>query len=778
MKRAVGNGGVSKSIEKRLAEVRLCWNCFRFVRWISMLGTALALLAMALGVAIYCGLVATKVQALTLLCILAGCAVLSLAAVFIAIGTSPPKRTWLAGVLESADRRLQDRLNTLLFLQGQPGPRQVQTAGVFARIVSQTDRVLNEGTRIFPFSPKSTLAWLAGFLVILGCCLWLNYHFAPWARLRGSSSRLASQQPEPLPQIAFQATNYVEPSHPWGEIRITDPGTDLKLAKADVVPLSIEVAANQDLKKTAWYSSVNGDEEQTHELPPSADPHYAAYQTTIRLDQLGLSDWDVMTYYARAATDPTNTFASEVYFIEIRPSYKDILKIPGGQNGQAYATLNGISFLIIRQQHVIRETQQYAQRPPPEEKDRELERGRLALAEGELGNAVEHLYAEMTGKMPNKPGDSLDNLSKAQGSLSAAGALLRNNALADAQNNERAALSELVAARKAFQKAVSARSGDFNQANPGEDVTSATSADSLKSLSAVAESSDESKSAREFVQKTLDQQKDLEQQTKSNRLEDGSELAQKEEGLVTNLNNFAEQHPGGFKGAEKESEHAQQAMKRTAALMREKAGAAAGAAHDATQRLEQLGSAMKGDADRQQLADAYRLRQMLDREIRAFDRLAKTNSDAKTSAEDLDSVTEAAQQTIDELKKNVDQQFAQRGDKGFGRPLRDALSGQAKADLDEKLSALRSAASDSDRRERAGVARAALEELGNAFDGSQPASLQEARRIDSLKLDPVEASVPVTGREDRPELIHVDPERLPSVYRSRIQTYFQKLSEK
>jgi len=46
----------------------------------------------------------------------------------------------------------------------------------------------------------------------------------------------------------------------WGEVRITEPGADLKVTKLDVVPLQIEAAANQSLKK--WpASAINGADE-------------------------------------------------------------------------------------------------------------------------------------------------------------------------------------------------------------------------------------------------------------------------------------------------------------------------------------------------------------------------------------------------------------------------------------------------------------------------------------------------------------------------------------
>ena len=71
-----------------------------------------------------------------------------------------------------------------------------------------------------------------------------------------------------------------------------------------------------------------------------------------------------MTYYAKANTEKENSFASDVYFLEVRPFREDILKMPGGESGEAYQCLSELSALISRQQHVIRQTHQHLQNPP------------------------------------------------------------------------------------------------------------------------------------------------------------------------------------------------------------------------------------------------------------------------------------------------------------------------------------------------------------------------------------------------------------------------------
>src|SRR5262249_38347178 len=149
--------------------------------------------------------------------------------------------------------------------------------------------------------------------------------------------------------------------------------------------------------------------------PAPSEPRYALYRPTLYLDDLNLSDWDVVTYYAKADTEKENSFASEVYFLEVRPFREDILKLPGGQGGEAYQRLNEISSLINRQEHVIRQTHQYVQRPPEQENVRVQDRKKLEQAESDLRDSTRHLYAKTLAELQKKrAGLDLENLARAE----------------------------------------------------------------------------------------------------------------------------------------------------------------------------------------------------------------------------------------------------------------------------------------------------------------------------------------------------------------------------
>ncbi|HEY5915227.1 MAG TPA: hypothetical protein VJA21_31930 [Verrucomicrobiae bacterium] len=715
-------------LETSLNRAEFRWKWHRFVQRSSVLGIVVGLLLLLLGVSILQGWITDQNLVLALFGVLCAASLVAWMILVIAIMAATLDRRWLASVVERADRRFLDRLHTLLFLEGRRGDQPTESFAV--HIARQAQAVLAEKTPPGPFSPATPLAWLGAFALVVAGLLLFNHSFAPWQRL------VAAQKTKPPPveaadkplELSGPSTNNFEQNKTWGEVRITDPGMDLKLTKVDVVPLQIEAAANQALRDVRWFSTVNGATETQHPLPPPAEPRYAVFQPTIYLDEYGLSDWDVMTYYARADTEPTNSYASEVYFLEVRPFREDILKMPGGAGGKAYRALSELSGLIGRQQHVIRQTHQHIQRPPEQETLRTQDRKKLAEAEHDLGGAAQHLYAKMAAEMENQSiGDALDNLAKAEKSLESANRHLQNNVMPEAQNQERLALAELIAARKMFQKAVTDDPGAFDEQNPDQEEPPPI-AESSRKLKEMAEFRDEAKAAREFVGKTLEQQRDLERRTRAAPLTQYSRLSEQERQLQRSLGDFQEQHPQVFKGTKTESDQAQKLMSKAADTLQNRSGEARTATQQATSALEQLSQAMQDQAAGHQLADAYKLKQMLDRQIQKFDQ--RSRPDSKMPDEELQSTVKEAKQTVDQLKKTAEQEPTR---ELFGEPLRDALSGQNKVDLDAKLQKLQAAQDEATKQEAAGEAKQRLANVSKAFSDSEPKALQMARQNDSLK---------------------------------------------
>jgi hypothetical protein len=713
-------------LETSLNRAEFRWKWLRFLRLSFTLGIVVCALAIALAFAIISGVVTSKGLAITALVAVVGLGLLAWLVILITVLAGTPARPWLAAAVERVDRRLLDRLNTLLLLESK---RQARHAESFAgRIAQQTESVLAEKPSPTTFPDKRPAFHLFAFIVAVVATICVYHFYSPWQRLLAAQAQklLTAPRPEAPLELSAPAANNLEQKQDWGEVRITDPGSDLKVTKVDVVPLQIEAAANQSLKKVGWFSAVNGAAETSHDLPPPAEPRYAVYQPTLYLDEFGLADWDVMTYYARANGERTNSFASDVYFLEVRPFREDILKMPGGEGGKAYQCLNQMTALINGQQHVIRETHQHIQKPPAQENLQAQDRAKLAEAENDLGESSDHLYAQMAAEMENKPiGPALDALARASKSLSEAGSLLKTNALTEAPNRERRALTELVAARKIFQKAVSDNPKAFEERDPEE---SPPVAETAKKLSEIAEFRNETQAGRQFVQKTLDQQRNLERRAKGPTDRNQPQLAQQERELQKSLEDFQHQHPQVFTGAEGQSQAAEQAMSKAAEAMEGKHKDSSQATRQATEELEKLNQAISDQSATRQLADAYKLKQMLDRQIGEFDQFAKTSNNIPE--QDLQNAANQARQTVDQLKKAAEQDPTR---DAFSQPLRDALSGTNKVDLDTKLNELQQASDQAAKKEKSGEVRNGLQNVSKAFAASEPKALQAARQSDALK---------------------------------------------
>src|SRR5262249_42131443 len=152
-----------------------------------------------------------------------------------------------------------------------------------------------------------------------------------------------------------------------------------------------------------------------------------------------------------------------------------------------------------------------------------------------------------------------------------------------------------------------------------------------KKLNEMAEFRNESKAAQDLVQKALEQQKNIEQQARDTPTDSFANLAQQQKQLLQSLQAFEQQHPKPFQGAQDQSQKAQQAMERAGEALEEKASKARSATRDATEQLQKLTDAMKSSSAEQQLADAYKLKQMLDQQIQTFGQCSKPGNNVSAS---------------------------------------------------------------------------------------------------------------------------------------------------
>ena len=692
---------------------------------------ALATLAvLLLGIAMIRGWLAETSLAIGLFALLAGAALLAWLVAAIKVGTEQVDRRRLAAKWEGADPRFLDRVNTLVFLEKKY--RSDPARWFWTRIAGQTRGLLAAKQASVHFSPVRPLAHLGVFAILLATTIFVYQKYSPWQRMQAAQDARkarAARAQKKVPELALPTNNVAEENKPWGEVRITDPARDMKVTKVDVVPLQIEAAANQPLKKVGWFSTINGAAETSHELPPPPEPRYAVYQPTLYLDELRLADWDVLTYYANARAGPGGLYASDVYFLEVRPFREDILKLPGGEGGKAYQELSEMTSLIERQQHIIRQTHQYEQASQDQAKLREQDRKKLSGAEDDLGESVKHLYARMASEMENKPiGEALDNLARAEKSLGGASKSLQDDVMPEAGNRERSALAELVAARKIFQKAVSDNPSAFaDNGQNNHDEPTPTAGDSKK-LNDIAEFRNEAKAAQDFMQKAVEQQKQIAQKTALLPRNLQPPLADDENKLKKSLDDFQQQHPRVFHDVTNEFNRAAQSLGNAADSLQKKAPNAPANAQTAAQELEKLQTAMQNNATGRQLADAYRLKQMLDQQIKRLDQLQQSTNDIPDA--DTQRAAGNSRETLNQLRQVAENKPTS---DAFGPQLRDSLTGANQSGMDSQLNQLAQAQGNDGKKAAAGSAMQGLQKVSQAFTQSQPSALQSAQKNDALK---------------------------------------------
>jgi myosin heavy subunit len=96
----------------------------------------------------------------------------------------------------------------------------------------------------------------------------------------------------------------------------------------------------------------------------------------------------------------------------------------------------------------------------------------------------------------------------------------------------------------------------------------------------------------------------------------------------------------------------------------------------------------------------------------------------------VDRTASEARETLNQLKKVAEQEPTR---DAFGPPLRTALNGTNKMELDSKLARLQLAQDEPTRQQRAGEAKDALSKVSKAFEESEPKAMQMAQKADSLK---------------------------------------------
>jgi hypothetical protein len=253
---------------------------------------------------------------------------------------------------------------------------------------------------------------------------------------------------------------------------------------------------------------------------------------------------------------------------------------------------------------------------------------------------------------------------------------------------------------------------EFTEKPDGEPTPTADAKDKLERM---AEFRNEQKAAQDFMKEAVEKQKSLAQRANRQQPASFNQLAPEEKTLEKSLEDFQAQHPQAFRNAKDEMKAAGQSMNNAAQNLEKRNAAAKKDTQQAAEKLEQLRQAVQKQDAVQQLADAYKLKEMLDQEIKTLGQCQ--NSGGRMSDAQVQRTASAAKATTDQLKKLAEQTPAS---DVFGPKLGESLSNVNKQLLDQKLDEAGTARGDEAKQQAAGAAKSGLEKVAQAFDESQP----------------------------------------------------------
>ncbi|HUY33951.1 MAG TPA: hypothetical protein VMV69_14485 [Pirellulales bacterium] len=718
-------------IENQLERTQRQWQFQRFAQHTATLAAAVSLSVLLFGVAIVLGWMTNTWLVVGCLIALGAVAFFTWALMAMVVAAGAPQRRWLAAALENAHRPLMDRLNTLAYLDETGDGRRKELAPL---IEQQAREVLLKTEPPYPFSPDRLVVHGVVFFVLLLTTVLFYAQFHPWRMLQAAGATVdAGLKTPPLDIPADQPAADSSPTArddvAWGEVRISEPGCDLRLTRLDVVELQIEAAANRPLKQVEWYTAVNGGPDQTHPLPPPEEPKYAVYRPELDLREFGLQEWDVLSYWAKAAGEEGQAWQSDIYFVEIFPFRAELDNLPGGREGPNYAVLKQMTAMVARQQDVIRQAHRLAQLPADRAEGRKKRFELLAAEEADLGRSARHLAADIGNRIEKEvTKDLLDHIEQDRAAFEKAESALKQDQLADIPKWSRESLGSLLETRKQFHQLLREKPEAFS--DPDEHLAQADDpapqrearehARVAERVDKMQASEKQLQAARDFITSALEEQRTIEQQAVAANHDNHPQLAQRQEKLRQSLSEFVERQSECFQDLQKECSDAQSAMGLCRQALEAKQPNAQQLAVQATDDLQRLASGLQRQRARQRLADAYQCKEMLDRQIERLDGMCRQSGSTpagSTPAGQKQCSAQDAKRLTDQLKQIAQQPPT---NEAFGSALAEALGDEKKQQLDQQADRLAGAKTPDETRQSAESLRQGLRRISQAFSASCP----------------------------------------------------------
>jgi len=392
---------------------------------------------LGLGLAMTAGWIEYRSTAVGLMIGMFGFAFLTWSMATIICWLWPVSRSRVVREMEERETKLAERLSTIVYLDEQlaqpsirptlasPPERRAKfeqqlreeevTRWFRQRIERQAAAVLTRYVpRSYPFS--RSVWWRAGVFILLSCAtVWYFHAWDPWSKLKRGGSMFpllndimpaSSRHPNAFAPNAFEIPapdgTVVEEPQVLGEVRITEPGAELRISRLDVVPLQIEAVADAPIRSVHLCFARNGGPTEVRDLPRSKDPSFAVLATELDAAAMQLADGDILVYFAVAITTTGQTYRSNSFLLEVAPLLADVEQLPGGEAGEPSTVIDQAADLVAAQADVLRRVSDSKDDPTAEAELAELET-RLATATKVLQARVESMAdPHASGRDPNR----------------------------------------------------------------------------------------------------------------------------------------------------------------------------------------------------------------------------------------------------------------------------------------------------------------------------------------------------------------------------------------
>lgn len=406
-------------VEEYLTRAEWSWRISRFLQRSALIGIVALGFVLALGFLARVGWLnhlGLAVLLLVLTVVLSGMVWLITALVTL---TAPLDRGRVGLELEQVEPRLLDRVNALVHLEGKLD----KNSPLLAQLANQSAEVLTTPGAGRPRIAPRVLRTLT-ILLLLGLLTATFYRFfQPLQHVRQAELAAAElrQLDEDRQRLEIPDDTWLDESpwddaspdqqeeEPlWTEIRIRDPGRDLRATRYDLIPLVIEAYSTQPLDQIRLTIHVLGREPERILLPSSEDPHYALQEYELDLLSLNVAEWDVIQYFAEIQT--TEPRQSDLYFIDVLPTQEELEQLAQNADDESYRTLRELTHLMQQQQNVLRDQHQGArsqeQEPAasPDNSER-TQRNRIAEQQSRIAESTRQLADRLSdvAQSPESP---------------------------------------------------------------------------------------------------------------------------------------------------------------------------------------------------------------------------------------------------------------------------------------------------------------------------------------------------------------------------------------